>query len=364
MLSCSKWLLMILLFPGAMLQAQPLQKIFSDWQITCNNRNSCEVRSLPGNTGLSMMLTRDAGEDDLPTLRLDYGSRYSGSLQGGALRDNLLLDGQKLTLDLKYWQVSPHHLVTGNDIAINEFLAQVREADSLQVRYRPESVISLRGLKAALLLMDDIQGRVGGVSAWIRPGDRPGSEVPPPPTLPQISALSTPPEPLSTKETRGLIDFAGRYVSADSCSLEPERRQISVSPLSDDKALMLVGCEKGAWNLIDLAYEVTRGPPYIAKNIRLVLPFSPPDEGSRELELINTEYNVSSGELMTFSKNRGLGDCGVTTRWQYNGREFMLVEYAQEKTCDAWSDSAGWPTLWVSHQRDDRGNVEIQTISD
>jgi len=361
MLSCSKWLLLVSLFWGTVLHAQPLQKTFSNWQVTCNNLNSCEARSFPGNDGLTVTVSRDAGEDDRPALRIDYGSHISGDRGGGALRDNLLLDGQRLTLDLKHWQVAPHHLMTGHAVSINEFLAQVRDADSLTLLYRPDAAVSLRGLKAALLLMDDVQGRVNSSSAWIRRGDRPLSEVPPAPELPQVSPPPHQPSPLSAEETRDLIDFAGLYVSRDSCSLNPNRREIAVSPLTDEKALLLIGCEMGAWNLIDLAFEVTREPPYMAKTIQLILPFSPSDRGSRQLELINTEYNASRGELMTFSKTRGLGDCGVATRWQYNGREFVLAEYTQENTCDAWNSSDRWPTLWVSRQAaEPRGSVKME----
>ena len=43
----TKWLWLLSLSCAASVQAQPLQKTFSDWQITCNNLNSCEVRSIP-----------------------------------------------------------------------------------------------------------------------------------------------------------------------------------------------------------------------------------------------------------------------------------------------------------------------------
>lgn len=361
MLSCSKWLLLLSLLWGTALYAQPLQKTFSNWQVTCNNLNSCEARSFPSNDGLTVTVTRDAGEEDSPALRIDYGSRTSGDRRDGALQDNLLLDGQRLKLDLKHWQVTPDHLMTGHAVYINEFLAQVRDADSLALLYRPTAAVSLRGLKAALLLMDDVQGRINSSSAWSRRGDRPLSDVPPAPELPQVSPPPHQPSPLSAEETRDLIGFAGLYVSRDSCSLNPDRREITVSPLTDKKALLLIGCEMGAWNLIDLAFEVTRQPPYIAKTIQLVLPFSPPDRGSRQQELINTEYDASRSELMTFSKTRGLGDCGVATRWQYNGREFVLAEYAQENTCDARNRSDRWPTLWVSSQAtEQRGSVEME----
>ncbi|HBT28635.1 MAG TPA: DUF1176 domain-containing protein, partial [Erwinia persicina] len=170
------------------------------------------------------------------------------------------------------------------------------------------------------------------------------------------------PQALTHEESSGLIDFGTWRVNSDSCSLDPLRREVSVSPLSDDKALLLVSCEMGAYNVIDLAFEVTRTAPYVSKSITLTLPFSLPDRSDNNLELVNADFDAARGELLTFSKDRGLGDCGVATRWQYNGREFVLAEYAQEKTCDAWHSSDQWPVLWESQPvvPQDPGMVAMQ----
>ncbi|MDW8847145.1 DUF1176 domain-containing protein [Erwinia sp. MMLR14_017] len=340
----------LLLLFAASLQAEPLQKVFYNWQITCNNLNSCVVRNFPGDNGLVMTLTRNAGINDRPLLRIDYGNRYTGELKGAPLKDNLLLDGQRLKPDLKHWEVEPHHLATAHIISIDEFLGQIMNAGNIQLLYRPEATISLHGLKAALLLMDEIQGRVNGMSAWVKRGDRVAMDVPPQPATPQIVPPRRPPLPLTRDETTGLIDFGTWRINTDECSLDPQRREVSVAPLSDEKALLLVTCEMGAYNVIDLAFEVSRTEPFVAKGVSLSLPFVPPGRSDKQLELINAEYDANTGELLTFGKGRGLGDCGTASRWQYNGREFVLAEFAQEETCDAWHGSDDWPTLWASQK--------------
>lgn len=347
----SYWMKSLLCLPFlliASVRAEPLQKSFSDWQITCNNVAFCIARSFPGDNGLVMTLARHAGVNDRPLLRIDYGSAYSGELPGGPLRDNLLLDQRRLNPDLKHWTVEPHHLATSNAIAIDEFLAQTLDAGSLQLTYQAKAVIPLRGMKAALLLMDDVQGRVNGASAWVKRGNRVQWDVPPPPPLPQLPPAPPPPAPLTQEETSGLIDYGTWRVNIDNCSLDPLRREVSVSPLTDSKALLLISCETGAYNVIDLAFEVTRSAPYVSRSLTLTLPFTPPARSDNQLELVNAEFDASNGLLYTFSKGRGLGDCGVATRWQFDGSEFVLAEYAEEKTCDAWHSSDDWPTLWVS----------------
>ncbi|MCX8956728.1 DUF1176 domain-containing protein [Erwinia psidii] len=354
------YFLTLLLFATS-LQAQPLQKVFSDWQITCNNLNYCVARNFPGDNGLVMTIGRHAGSDDRPLLRIDYGNAYTSELGGLALKDNLLLDGRRLKPDLKHWEVQPHHLATTHAISIDEFLAQTMEADNIQLLYSPTATISLHGLKAALLLMDEVQGRLNGMSAWVRRGNRAAGDVPPEPLTPVIVPPVHPPLPLTRVESNGLIDFGTWRVNTAECSLDPQRREVSVSPLNDKKALLLVSCEMGAYNVIDLAYEVTRTEPYLVRRISLTLPFMPAGKSFKQMELINAHFDPESSQLVTFSKSRGLGDCGIASRWQFTAGEFVLVEYAQEQTCDAWHGSDDWPTLWTSTTQPQAlvGDVEI-----
>lgn len=339
-------LLLPMLFAGC-LSAEPLQKVFFDWQLTCNNADFCLARSLSGEQGLVMTLSRHAGAHDRPLLRIDYGSAWSGELAGAALRDNLLLDRRRLLPDFKRWTVAAHHLTTDNTIAIEELLAQLLESENIQITWRPQAQISLHGLKAALSLMDNVQGRTNGLSAWSRRGSRAAVDTPLPPALPLLPAAAPLPAALTRSETSGLLDYGSWRINGDACSLDPGQREVNVAPLTDRKALLMVSCERGAYNMINLAFAVTRAPPYVAQAIRLTLPFTPP-RGERQLELINAEYDASRGELYTFSKGRGLGDCGTATRWRFNGSSFTLAEYAEESVCDVWHSSDDWPTLWVS----------------
>ena len=86
----SYWMKSLLLLPFvfvACVQAEPLQKSFSDWQLTCNNAAFCVARSFPGDNGLVMTVSRGAGVNDRPLLRIDYGSANSGEQPGGQIND-------------------------------------------------------------------------------------------------------------------------------------------------------------------------------------------------------------------------------------------------------------------------------------
>ena len=121
-----------------------------------------------------------------------------------------------------------------------------------------------------------------------------------------------------------------------------------VAALTDDKVLLMISCEAGAYNTIWLAWLVSRQQPYVARQVRLTLPFQPPGNAARDIELINASIDERRHELVTLDKGRGPGDCGVQTRWRYDGQRFSLVRYAQQPQCDNWQGPDAWPTLWIT----------------
>ena len=102
----------------------------------------------------------------------------------------LLLDNVPLKLDKQRWQLTPasengrcghHHRLSEN----------IREGKALTLR-GGKQVISLAGLKAALLFIDAQQKRVGSETAWIKKGDDPPLSVPPAPALKRWRSLILP----------------------------------------------------------------------------------------------------------------------------------------------------------------------------
>jgi hypothetical protein len=98
---------------------------------------------------------------------------------------------------------------------------------------------------------------------------------------------------------------------------------------------------------VDLAWLVSRHKPYATKAVRLRLPFTP-GSGNDEMELMNAEFDQKARELTTLAKGRGLADCGIQTRWRFDGQRFRLVRYAEEPSCDSWHGPDAWPTLWIT----------------
>lgn len=341
-----KSLLLIGLFLASSAIAAPAQKSFSDWQVTCNNQNFCSARNTGLHQGLVMTLTRSAGAHTDVNLRIDLGNLDTPESTAPAIAPRLLVDGEPLALDKAKWKETPHHMVTDNPEVINALLEKIGDANAITL-VGGQGTISLVGLKASLLFIDSQQKRVGSETAWIKKGDDPPLSVPPAPALKEVILTNPTPTPFAQDELNDLLDYGTWRMNNSQCSLDPMRREVRVFAISDDKALMLISCEAGAYNVVDLAWIVSRLKPFVARQIHLKLPFTP-DSGNTDLELMNAGYDETNKELTTLSKGRGVGDCGISSRWRFDGQRFRLVRYAEEPTCDGWHGSGAWPTLWVT----------------
>lgn len=340
-----QYILLCLFFVVCSALAEPIQQSFQDWQVTCNNQNFCQARNTGRHQGLVMTLSRSPGARTDVTLRIDLGNIDNAISNPVILASGMQLDGENLVLDGK-WRATPHHLYTDDARTITGLLEKIQPAQAITLIQGGE-IISLAGLKGALRFIDAQQQRVGNETAWIKKGDQPPLKVPPAPALKAVKTTQDRPAPLTTAELNALTDYGTWRVDSHACSLDPARQEIHVSVLSSDKVLMMIDCEAGAYNVIQRAWLVSRQQPFVSRVLRLKLPFSQPDQAGT-LELTNATYNEASRELTTVDKWRGIGDCGVASRWRFDGQTFRLVRYAQESQCDGWHGADAWPTLWVT----------------
>ncbi|MDV5141139.1 MULTISPECIES: DUF1176 domain-containing protein [Yersiniaceae] len=331
--------------------ADPLQQDYSDWTVSCDNLNRCEARNINDHNGLVLHLSREAGPQGRAEARLD--NQQSEVFEGEDTRpiaSRLTLDGKVLRLNPREWQIADHVTRADNALVVDDFIARLRDASVLtlsgQEKAQVRQVVSLKGLKAALLAMDAQQGRVETRTAWATPGSKAADTVPAAPVAPVMPAF-TPAPSLSEREIAALTQFAATNMDTSDCTLEQSERDISLTPLSGDKALILVNCDMGAYNLFSLASVVTRHTPLKAEDLVLQAPFKLNGSQLIEPELINVDMDEARGQLSIYAKGRGIGDCGESSRWVYDGKQFRLAEYRAEPHCDGYSLN-GWPLLWTT----------------
>ena len=337
---------MLSVLPASLVQAAPAQQSFTDWQVTCNNQNFCIARNTGEHNGLVMTLSRSAGARTDAVLRIDLGGLATPAAKEPAIAPRLLLDGEPLTLDPQHWQGTPWRLTTDDTATIAALLDTLQSKKTITLGSGKQT-LSLDGLKAALQFIDAQQKRGGSETAWINKGDEPPLSVPPAPALKEVAVVNPTPTPLTREERSDLLDYGSWRINNSQCSLDPTRRDVRVTALTDDKALLMISCEAGAYNTVDLAWVVSRKKPFASHAVRLRLPFVPSSDSS-EMELMNASFDEKSRELTTLALGRGIADCGIQTRWRYTGQRFRLVRYAQEPSCDNWHGPDAWPTLWIT----------------
>jgi hypothetical protein len=350
------------------LAAQPVSRRFKDCEAVCDNVHDCRVIGLTDNPPmtadgqaetLELDLWRKAGPEGEERLVLSQGGEFKP--RGFKLDDKPAPELDRLPWkdrrQVRSWlpgDDSTRGLVIQwaleDRAAIRAFLDRIRDAKVLSVwgvipeleHPRTPLAVSLAGLNAALLAVDDVQGRAGTKAAWIRRGDKPESAVPAAELPPKAPHPPRPP-PLSKVEQRKILAAAQRRASAED--------SVSAYALSADKALVIVewGGNGGAgYNPSQGLEIVSRHHASVPEPFFLPQPEDAPGKPSQDPgELYRTEFDPDTLTLSTRYNGRGIGDCGGMRSWRFDGERFVLLAASSMDACAGLAPS-DWPQEWVT----------------
>ena len=343
---------LILLATTAPLQAaQPVYRAFQDWVVACDNLAHCQMQAATDHNSLFLTLRREAGPTGALELRLEAGRE----IRPGALR----LDGQPLRLDASGWQHSRGdgyaELVTDDPVTARAFLQAIRNGDRLHVGEDEQApVLSLAGISAALLLLDEAQGRLDNVTALLRTGNEPASAVPPAAAPPRLHPAPPSPPAIEPALAKRLVAAARHHhadqLDARECLVEPEAAFDTVVPLGQQEALVMLECWRGAYQASFLLFRTPLQAPEHSRRISLPLPLAlgePGRERDRVDEFVHAGYDPVRGVLSHFAKGRGLADCGRSASWVFDGDDFQLQSLHYLGRCSG-GHPGDWPRLWVT----------------
>jgi hypothetical protein len=196
--------------------------------------------------------------------------------------------------------------------------------------------VSLAGSSAALRFIDAEQGRAGGVTAAVAKGARAAGTVPIALALPRVPSL-----PASGKAAAVTPALIKQMVGLSGC--ETEDTQVS-DPIKGDalaggKTLVLLPCGSGAYNFSSVAFIVSGGKPVLA---RFDFPPGGTEAGGTPT-LVNAGWDATTARLQSYSKGRGLGDCGSSETYAWDGAAFRLIEARRMDECQG---SINWLAVW------------------
>lgn len=314
------------------------QRNFGDWAVGCDNGWACEALSLAAEDwsiggGISLTVRRAGGANGYNRI----GLRAMEEIEGNRIA--LHIDGAEVAIAER----SPGDELFHFDPAIAQNLlyriAQGRNAELFGQAGASLGAVSLNGSRAALLYIEDIQGRAGTVTASAMVGDEPASAIPEPPAIPTIAAM-----PVSAR----VQDSAQELSEPERAALRPavecdygDEDPLSnrAVVLSDAADLILISCSRGAYNFSDIAFVRHNGTLAPARFDQV---FSWGE--SRDMPfLVNSHWDPEAGTLSTYAKGRGLGDCGTAESFVWDGAMFRLTERREMNSCRG---SIHWITVY------------------
>ena len=295
-------------------------KTFQDWTVGCDNGHACHAVALVPedwpDDALTMSVKRGAEARAAPAVAIELGADSAAA--------SLVADGKRLPIRLVGREGQTHVAEADVQAAIGA----LRSADRLEVKGadgKPLGTVSLKGASAALLYMDEQQRRTGTATALVRPGSRPPAAAPPP-------------LPFGSAELKALRRKHGRTIDEVGGPEEAER-----STLTADSTLLLLACGSGAYNVSHVPFVLRRSGGRVRADLAA---FDAPQQWwaeERKPILINAAWDFDRGLLASYSKGRGLGDCGTTAAYAWDGGAFRLVEQAEMGECRGSTD---YITTW------------------
>lgn len=331
---------LLALLPGVALAAAPpvpLYKGLKAWVVGCDNTRQCTAVSAEEGTQdlpLTVSIVREAGPDGPLRVSISSMSDLNGALA---------LDGKALKSPLQQGGAEQPDWMASGPQAL-ALIDELRNAGRLSASTTDGNAsASLSGLSAALLLIDDVQGRLGTSTALIRRGTAPASSVPPAPPLPDAPGF---------KAATALGDAQAQQISAavinatqadwkeDDAGAIPIEGQAYA--LGEHSVLVSVRYGCGAYNCGYALYQASRTAPYAPQPVH-VLDVADGTLGGEPAGYV--DFDPATGVLTSYNKGRGIGDCGISQSWQYDGARFVPRSLAQMDRCNG-ATADYWPVLW------------------
>jgi hypothetical protein len=339
-------ILVVLAFGLASVAHAAGTKSVKDWTAVCSNLGACVAFgfSAEGTDAVSFIkIDREAGGAAPPHVTLAYDTGDEQPAQTWTVS----IDGRPLA------GLGPVRASGGEGGArasvagapAGALIAAMRNGRSLELNQGGKvlSAISLAGSAAILLWVDDQQGRLDSVTALTRRGPKPGSAVPPPVAPPLV--------PVAPPVVQGgLPQRAPRRLIAGvaDCDLggisDPDD---IVARLAPGVALWGPQCQMAAYNEVSIFYIGDEEAQHLR---RIVLPEAPGSGQASDDELINAAFDPKTQTLSSFSKGRGLGDCGSSTDWVWDGRAFELLSERVMPECRGVT-ADDWPPLFIGRRK-------------
>ncbi|MGW8201979.1 DUF1176 domain-containing protein [Sphingomonas bisphenolicum] len=310
---------------------------YKDWTIGCDNRNRCETVSLLPDGGawpdspVMVGVVREAGPDAAAEVWVSRDTNSGGEI-------SIHVDGRRVASAMSR---DGDATIRGPQAAALAIAMARGSALELRMGNRLLGKPSLAGSGAALRYMDARQGRAGTSTALVATGPLGPLAVRAAPAAPVIKRAPLPAATAPAALWREELTALGKFTRCADEMKGAEPPQLY--RLSRTETLILVPCGSGAYNFTSVPVIATGDAGRRA--FRLASFDLKPGWSEEEARpmLVNVGWTADKLRLDSFAKGRGIGDCGGSEAYVWDGTRFRLIEATSMGECrGAWH----WIRTW------------------
>jgi len=322
--------------------------VYTDWYAACDNGGMCEAGSLQTSLNIEftsyLTVTRGAGPDGLLRIALRMQS-------GNGEEIAILIDGREVTrgrLDTDSVLV----IEQDNSLDIARALVRGRTVTLLNKSAAPTDnpklgSISLTGSAAAMRFIDEAQDRDGSQTALAARGGRADDgQRPLLPVIRQqpVAGFKKVPD---EKQLATLAEIANCTEARQYGYVKDEAFPLARQD-GNNMVVALIACGSGAYNFMSKVFIGTRPTGDSDADWTFLPATFDRNPGSGYTQdgspiLVNAFFDEQGGVLGNYAKGRGLGDCGSSQNYVWDGATFRLTEEMNMPVCrGVWQ----WPVIW------------------
>jgi hypothetical protein len=315
-------------------------QLFKDWTVGCDNGLACQAVALaaegPSDDTLALVVTRAAGTTAPLAIEMS-------GFEAKADRYRVVIDGRVAQTGSMPVGSEAIKIAGPEAVKLARAMARGKAMRVIDGGGTDLGTASLTGASAALRYIDAEQGRAGSRGAVIATG--PKMTTAKKAALPVITAKKITP-------TDMLPDASALVALSENSSCAPERlgsTQDTAYSLGNGangaQALIMLNCGAGAYNVSTGVYvaQADKAGKWSFKPATFdygASGFS--DDGNIPI-LINSDWDAATQTISSYSKGRGLGDCGTTESWVWDGTGFRLTSATMMGECRGSRD---WIPVW------------------
>lgn len=318
-------------------------KEFRDTGVYCTNGLTCDLSLTPKGSPkeiYSIVFSRKAGPDTPVLIKIRTNKPVKPGSDVVFLADGAeaaRITAADFDYDIDFSEYTVRDLSRGKAL-----LSLMRDSSLLMIKAELDAAqsadFSLSGVAAAMLYLDEVQGRIGTVDALDKTGDKPG----PPVMVRDITSVNDLPATIRPE-----------FESPESaCGFMDMKRfgygQGFAAMISADVQLYALPCaEGGAYNQPYVFYQ-KQGDTITPLQLAIMT-----DDGPSTTPMAyNIDWDQNTKTLIAFFKGRGIGDCGSLDKWVLRNIDgevsFALKESRFKDDCDGIAEPGpdGWPLIW------------------